>query len=161
MSKEFVLWAAGDAHVGTDLRNGRRSLAEAIHQSENGGQEGGEPFDWDIMIDVGDISGSETPPVDEEGEEIVKQYRELTKHSREQIYNLVGNHDASGVDQPTQWWFKKWIDPTGENTEYSGIHAEKRPFPIAGTWERYSFQAGNILFLEPPLSRLIQTSAID
>ena len=31
----FKLWAGGDAHVGTDLERGnRRSLAEAILQSE-------------------------------------------------------------------------------------------------------------------------------
>ena len=27
------------------------------------------------------------------------------------------------------------------------MHAEARPFPIEGSWERYSFTAGNVLFL--------------
>ena len=53
----FALWAGGDAHVGTDLERGnRRSLAEAILQAENGGDEGGPSFDWDIMLDIGDLS---------------------------------------------------------------------------------------------------------
>ena len=29
----------------------------------------------------------------------------------------------------------------------SHVDASKRPFPIEGTWERYSFRAGNLLFL--------------
>ena len=141
---EFRLWTGGDAHVGTDLRvEGRHSLAEAIIQLEQGPN----PFDWDIMLDIGDMSGSQTPPDDEEGREVVRQYSAATKHHREQFYNVVGNHDASGVDEPTQWWFQKWIDPLGENTEYSGVHAEKRPYEISGTWERYHFRVGNILFL--------------
>ncbi len=144
----FKLWAGGDAHVGTDLRAGdRRSLAEAILQAERGGEDGGPPFEWDIMLDIGDMSGSQTPPDDEEGEEVVEQYAVSSKHPREHFYNLVGNHDASGAEEPTQWWFRKWLDPTGEHPEYSGVHAEQRPYPIEGTWERYSFQVGNILFL--------------
>ena len=43
----FQLWAFSDTHVGTDDRNGRKSLSEAIAQSEFGGKEGGPPFDWD------------------------------------------------------------------------------------------------------------------
>ena len=39
------------------------------------------------------------------------------------------------------------MDPTGENSEYSGVHADRRPYPVEGTWERYSFEVGNILFL--------------
>ena len=144
----FKLWAGGDAHVGTDLeRANRRSLAEAILQSEQGGAEGGPPFDWDIMLDVGDLSGSQTPPDDDEGRVVARQYAASTKHRREDFYNLVGNHDASGAGEETQWWFRKWVDPTGENSEYSSVHADRRPYRIDGTWERYSFRVGNILFL--------------
>lgn len=146
--RTFNLWAVGDAHVGTDLERGnRRSLAEAILQSENGGDEGAPPFDWDIMLDVGDMSGSQTPPDDEEGKEVVSQYSVMTKHRREDVYNLVGNHDASGAEEETQWWFRKWIDPLGQRPEFSGVHADRRPYPVTGTWERYSFEVGNILFL--------------
>ena len=143
----FVVWAGGDAHVGTDLQHSRRSLAGAILQSERGGEERGPPFDWDIMLDVGDMSGSQTPPDDGEGEEVVRQYAASSKHPREHFYNVVGNHDASGPGEPLQWWFRKWIDPTGENSSHSGVHANRRPFPVEGTWERYTFQAGNVLFL--------------
>ena len=146
--RTFKLWAGGDAHVGTDLASAnRRSLADAILQAEQGGADGGPPFEWDIMLDIGDLSGSQTPPDDEEGEEVVRQYSASTKHPREDFYNIVGNHDASGPDEPCQWWFRKWVDPTGENFEYSGVHADRRPYPVEGTWERYSFQVGNVLFL--------------
>ena len=144
----FRIWAGGDAHVGSDLaRAGRRSLADAILQAERGGEDGGPPFEWDIMLDVGDMSGSQTPPGDDEGEEVVRQYSVSTAHGREDFYNLVGNHDANGVGEPTQWWFRKWLDPTGEHSVYSGVHADRRPFPVHGTWERYWFEVGNILLL--------------
>jgi hypothetical protein len=140
----FTLWAMSDAHVGTDLErgNGRRSLAEAIEQSE-----GPDGFDWDIAVNLGDFSGSQTAPDDAEGEEVVRQYKALKTHRREQVYDLVGNHDASGPSEPQQWWFKKWLDPTGDSTVHSGIDPTRRPFPIDGSWERYSFEAGNLLFL--------------
>ena len=145
--RTFRLWAASDPHVGTDLRFGRRSLAEAITHSERGGREGGPAFDWDIGLMLGDFSGSQTTPDDTEGAEVVRQFGALQKHRREDIYEVVGNHDANGPGEPTQWWFRKWIDPTGENTRFSGVDARRRPYPITGTWERYSFRVGNLLFL--------------
>jgi hypothetical protein len=47
----------------------------------------------------------------------------------------------------TNWWFRKWCDPVGEHTETSGVDPKKRPYPIDGTWERYTFKVGNIRFL--------------
>jgi hypothetical protein len=145
--RTFRLWATSDPHVGTDQRRGRESLAEAIRDSEEGGKDGGPPFAWDIALMLGDFSGSQETPNDTEGAEVVRQFGALKKHRREAIYEVVGNHDASGPDEPTQWWFKKWIDPTGENTKYSGVDSRRRPYPIEGTWERYSFRVGNMLFL--------------
>ncbi len=161
MADDFVVWAASDAHVGTDIKFGRESLADAIRHSEQGGSEGGPSFRWDIMIDTGDMSGSQTPPDDEEGRLVVAQYSAMSEHGREQVYNLVGNHDATRGERGTQWWFRKWIDPMGENPRHSGVHAERRPFTTEGTWERYSFQAGNLLFMmrgdrndfDPPVGR--------
>jgi hypothetical protein len=145
---EFNVWVFGDAHVGTDLRRGKReSLADAIRTSEQGGNEGGPAFAWDIGIDIGDMSGGQKVPEDEEGEEIVKQFKALKKHTRESIYNVCGNHDRSGLSEPPAWWWQKWVDPMGKFTEFSEVNPEKRPFAVTGTWERYSFQAGNILFL--------------
>ena len=86
-------------------------------------------------------------PDDEEGEEVVRQYRVSTKHPRSHFYNIVGNHDASGPDEETQWWFQKWVDPMGVNSEYSGVYADQRPYSVTGQWDRYSFEVGNILFL--------------
>jgi hypothetical protein len=141
------LWAFGDAHVGTDKTNRRESLAEAIGQSEFGGKEGAPPFDWDLAIDVGDMSGAQGLPVDAEGEEVVRQFRALKKHRREDVYDVSGNHDRSGLDEPDAWWWQKWIDPLGQHTKFSNVDSTKRPYRIEGTWERYSFRVGNILFL--------------
>lgn len=146
-SRVFRLWAIGDAHVGTDLRRQRESLADAIRQSEFGGDQGGPPFDWDIAIHVGDLSGNQSAPDDEEGREVVRQLAAARKHRREDFYHLAGNHDASGPGQPTQWWFRKWVDPPGEQPATSGVQSDRRRFPVTGTWERYRFQVGNILFL--------------
>ncbi|MBW3541446.1 MAG: metallophosphoesterase [Planctomycetes bacterium] len=145
--RRFRLWACGDSHVGTDLRKNRESLAEAIRQSEFGGDEGGPPFDWDIALHVGDLSGNQSSPNDDEGREVHRQFAAAKKHRREDFYNLAGNHDASGAGEDTQWWFRKWVDPTGENSNVSGVNADRRPYPADGTWERYSFRVGNLLFL--------------
>ncbi|MCC6174831.1 MAG: hypothetical protein IT305_05975 [Chloroflexi bacterium] len=146
-ARQFRLWATSCCHVGTDLKHGRESLADAIRQSENGGADGGPTFDWDLAVLLGDFSGSQVPPTDEEGLEVNRQLGVSRKHRREDFYPLVGNHDASGPDEPTQWWFKKWLDPTGQSTEHSGVDPRKLPYPIEGTWERYQFRVGNLLFL--------------
>jgi hypothetical protein len=145
--KRFRLWATGCSHVMTDLASGRRSLGEAIRQSEVGGTEGGPRFKWDIMLHLGDLVGRQGTPDDEEGCLVLDQFLSSQEHPREHFYNLLGNHDASGPDEPTQWWFRKWIDPTGESSAQSRVRNELRPFPVEGTWERYRFQVGNILFL--------------
>jgi len=110
---QFRVWVFSDAHVGRDLKygNGRESLADAIRQSESA-----DGFDWDIALNLGDISGEVGLPKDAEGEDIVHQFGALKKHRREQIYDLSGNHDRSGLDEPQAWWFRKWIDPTGEHS---------------------------------------------
>jgi len=147
-TRTFNLWASGCCHVGTDLRrSGRESLAEAIRHSEFGGSHGGPPFHWDIAVHLGDFSGNQGPPKDDEGREVVRQFGALRKHAREQFYCLVGNHDATVPGQPRQWWFRKYVDPTGENSAHSKGHASRRPYPVEGTWERYSFRVGNVLFL--------------
>ena len=143
----FALWAFGDAHVGTDLKRGRQSLATALRTVERGGDEGGPPFKWDIAVDIGDMSGGQAVPDDEEGTEVVRQFGALEDHRREGIYNICGNHDRSGLAEPQAWWWRKWVDPMGEQSEFSGVDSARRPYPIEGTWERYSFKVGNILFL--------------
>lgn len=147
-SDELSLWTFSDAHVGTDADRGRRSLAEAIRHSERGGAAGGEPFSWDVALDLGDMSGSQGLPDDAEGELVVAQFAEaLQDHDREQIYDLAGNHDRSGLDQPEHWWWRRWVDPLGEHPSLSKVDASNRPFSIEGTAERYAFEVGNIRFL--------------
>ncbi len=144
--REFRVWATSCAHVPADIRRGRESLATVIRQSE-GLVDGAPAFDWDIMIDAGDLSAHQVPPGDVDGQELLRQYRALTKHRREQIYNVPGNHDAPYFDNGPGTWFQKWGDPLGQNTEFSGVDPTRRPFPVQGTWQRYRFQAGNVLFL--------------
>jgi hypothetical protein len=146
-SSQFRLWAVGDPHIGTDIKRKRESLADAIRQSEQGGKEGAPSFDWDIALNVGDFSGDQEPPKDDEGREVVRQFGALTKHRREDFYDIAGNHDASGQGMPTMGWFRKWVDPLGENTETSGVDPKRRRYPVTGSWERYEFRVGNVLFL--------------
>ncbi len=140
--RTFRVWVFADAHVGSDLRKGRESLATALRQSE-----GAAGFSWDIALDLGDMSGAQGTPKDPEGQEIVRQFGVLEKHRREDVYDLSGNHDRNGLEEPQAWWWRKWIDPTGEHPEFSHVDSAKRPFAIDGTWERYSFRVGNLLFL--------------
>jgi hypothetical protein len=148
MAREFRLWGTCCAHVTTDIQFGRESLADPIRQSEFGGDEGGPAFDWDIALNLGDFTGARySTPVDEEGEEVVRQFGVMKKHRREQVYTLCGNHDRNAPDDTEAWWFRKWVDPIGENTETSGVDPAKMPFPVEGSWERYRFSAGNLMFL--------------
>jgi hypothetical protein len=140
--KTFRVWVFSDAHVGSDQKKGRESLATALRQSE-----GPSGFSWDIALDLGDMSGGQDTPKDPEGQEIIRQFGVMKQHHREDIYDLAGNHDRSGLDESQEWWWRKWIDPTGEHAEFSHVDASKRPFAIDGTWERYSFRVGNLLFL--------------
>jgi hypothetical protein len=145
-SKTFRVWATSCAHVPADIRRGRESLADVIRQSE-GLVKDAPAFEWDIMIDAGDLSAHQHPPGDRDGYELIRQYHAMRKHRREQIYNVPGNHDAPYYDHGAGTWFQKWGDPLGRHTEFSGVDSERRPFPVEGTWERYRFQAGNMLFL--------------
>ncbi|MCV7430794.1 metallophosphoesterase family protein [Mycolicibacterium bacteremicum] len=140
VQRDLRIWAFGDAHVGTDLQHGRESLADAIRHSEE--------FGWDIAIDAGDMSGAHhSLPDDAEGSEVRRQLGALNSHRREDIYSVCGNHDRNGLDEPQASWWRKWIDPTGEHTAFSGVDASRRRYPVEGTWERYSFRVGNLLFL--------------
>ncbi len=137
--QKFTIWTFGDAHVGTDIKYGRESLAQAIRQVDD--------LDWDIALNAGDMSGEQGLPKDAEGEEITRQFNALKKHKREDIYSVCGNHDRSGLGEPEAHWWRKWIDPVGENTVFSGVDPKLRKYAPEGNWERYSFSAGNLLFL--------------
>jgi len=156
--RQLRVWATSDPHVGNDSRQeeGRRpreSLAEAIRQSESS-----LGFDWDLALCLGDFSGHQGLPPEEEGRQVVHQFAALSRHKREQFYCIAGNHDAS----PGGQWFRRWIDPLGENTIESGVDPQRRPYPVSGRWERYSFRVGNLVFAmmsdrndyAPPVGRI-------
>ena len=139
-NKKFKVWAAGCSHVNADKMHGRESLAEAISQSEK-------DFDWDIGLNIGDFSSAIGLPSDKEGREIVRQFKALKKHNREDIYTICGNHDRNSPFEPEGMWFRKWIDPMGENMITSNVDKTKYKFPLYGNFERYYFDVGNIRFL--------------
>lgn len=141
------MWAFGDAHVGTDLLARRESLATAIAQSERGDGRGAPRFDWDLAIDVGDMSGARGIPTDDEGAEVVRQLGVLRDHPREAIYSVSGNHDRNAPTEPAGRWWRRWVDPCGEHPACSGVDPSRRPYPIDGTWQRYTFRVGNLVFL--------------
>ena len=58
------IWAFDDAHVGTDLKYDRTSLADAICHSEVGNGDSAPPFEWGFAIDIGDMSGGHDVPDD-------------------------------------------------------------------------------------------------
>ena len=60
--REFKLRATGCAHAHTDKGWGRLSLADAITDGEDGGDEGGQSFNWDIMVHLGDLKGNKGTP---------------------------------------------------------------------------------------------------
>lgn len=96
-----------------------------------------------MALHLGDFSGNQGSPKDDEGKEVIRQFAALKRHRREQFYCLAGNHDASWADEPTQWWFRKWVDPTGENPEFSGVDARRRPYPvITFTWDTTNASIG-------------------
>jgi hypothetical protein len=93
------------------------------------------------------MSGAIDVPTDEEGEEIVRQFGVLEDHPREAVYSLCGNHDRNAPYEETARWWRTWVDPMGEHAEHSGVDPTNRPAATNGTWERYSFQVGNLRFL--------------
>lgn len=163
----YKVWVGGCSHIHTDMEFDRESFAKAIRHSEGTTEKGifGLPdFEWDIMLHLGDISGKQDSPGDSDGRELHRQWGALEHHRREQIYNLAGNHDANGPDEPTNWWFRTWIDPLGVNPSVSGVRNSKRPYSVSGQWDRYKFLVGNVLFLMlsdrndggPPQGRLVE-----
>jgi hypothetical protein len=117
----FRLWAAACSHIHTDLKQGRRSIAGPIAQSEFGGAEGGPSFDWDILLHLGDISGTEAPPTDADGPPVVEQLVSAKKHRIVQIYHLLGNHGSLLKQEP----HRKQV---GSNVRQRGrAHPASRP----------------------------------
>lgn len=137
---KLTIWAAGCPHVIADKKNGRESIADAIRQLEAETR-------WDLGINIGDYSAAFGLPTDEEGIEIVRQFGALKKHPREAIYSICGNHDRNAPDEPAGMWFRKYIDPMGENTATSHVDRSRYPYPVHGNWERYYFDVGNIRVL--------------
>ena len=138
----FAWWSISDPHIQTDLPD-YRSLESAILDSRNGGDQGGESFDWDIATVAGDWTGNQQCPGDDDGQDLIDQWAGAGADPNV-FYGIIGNHDAGASDN---WWFEKWVDPLGQHTAYSGIDSSQRPYPVEGEWDHYSFEVGNILFL--------------
>lgn len=141
MSETLKIWAVGCTHAGNDIQHGHKSLHRACKDAED--------FGFDFGVSLGDFSGQQGLPTDEEG----AMYREqltsgLKNHFPEDIYPLGGNHDRT--DQPgilCGEWFEKWMDPAGTSPD-SGMRNNLRPFPIVGgRWDAYEVHVGNLVLL--------------
>jgi len=89
--EQLRVWAAACSHIHTDLEFGRCSIAEAIAQSEGCAPDGGPAFDWDMMLHLGDVSGTQAPPTDADGPPVVEQLTSAKKHRIEQIPRVSGH----------------------------------------------------------------------
>jgi len=139
---DFALWGITDIHVPTDLNNGYKSLQTALIQAQHAGSGNNKKINWDIAINAGDYAG-ESEPDDQDGQDILDQFR-AAGVDQNRVYGIPGNHDANLNDLS---WYEKWVDPRGENTEFSGISNSLRPYPVYGDEEYNYFEVGNILFL--------------
>jgi len=133
----------GCSHVGADMASGYRGLARHIEDIYK------EMPDFPVMIRLGDDSGQQTEVTEAEGRELVGQTFHRGADVAHRIYAISGNHDREKANDNSLAWFRKWVDPLGENTEFSGINNNLRPYPIDGTAERYKFEltGTNLVFL--------------
>jgi hypothetical protein len=147
---DVVVWMIGDPHLGTDLANpaGNGGPFNGVDTAINNfccGQSGGERLLWDIGICVGDITGiyfeyitgelsDETDgPYSGKGAGYV--WRETWNDSGidiHNIYTVAGNHDGGDTLQQVEsnQYIDLYIDPWGDNTDFSGIDNNSRPYPV-------------------------------
>jgi len=105
------------------MKHKRESLAEAIRNQKRAAAKAG-------RLRLGHrpqrrhFSGNQGPPTDEEGRRCAAIRRALNVAAR--ISTTGRQSRRHGPGEPTQWWFRKWIDPTGENTQFSGVDSKRR-----------------------------------
>ena len=158
-----------DAHVATDkavsdaIRNGMKfippagypeSLANALRHSEEGGALGGPAFHWDIALDLGDNAGLWDLPDDNQGAEVVAP---IQRAEEAQARGHLSGLPAITTPIPVRSPRRRASRTTGgsANTsirsanipEFSRVDRTKRPYPVEGEWDRYTFKVGNIRFL--------------
>lgn len=139
MGETFRIWAVGCTHAGNDIKHGRESLLEACKDAEK--------FGFDIGVHLGDFSGQQDLPTDEEGLMYRDQLtRGLKNHLPEDIYPLAGNHDrlAEGGVASLEW-FDKYMDPLCYRPETSGMRGENRRYPVTkGDHSAYEVRVGGL-----------------
>jgi hypothetical protein len=143
LNSDLEIWALGDPHIHTDSRSypPHYSMAAVLEDMKN---TIGATYDFGII--AGDIAGrGNCPDVAGTGSsELLDQFN-MVQVDRNLFYPVAGNHDASEHDAS---WFRKWVDPLGENVNFSGVdNNNPNRKNIAGEWDHYSFTEGNILFL--------------
>jgi hypothetical protein len=143
--RDFPIWFFGCPHTPADKANGRNSISQSIFEVER--------FRPKYAFSGGDYwsnqgSAELTNPADVlSGQDIAAQLGSGTILTREMIDEGIGNHDA-GVNNYDV--YRRYVDPMGENTAYSGVNNALRPYPRTGDWRRRATLIGNVLFLIIP-----------
>jgi|GEM_PF-5523525 3',5'-cyclic AMP phosphodiesterase CpdA len=140
-SNEFVVWLVTDPHIGSTSYGytDKYVFQDAIQDSENDWS-----FDWDIAFVLGDLTDN---GYESEYQNFSDAFSVLTKHNRSDFYCLAGNHDSRNDDGSL---FRKYVDPLGENTTYSGVNNSQRKFSVenvTATGDSYTVRVGNVLFI--------------
>jgi hypothetical protein len=146
---KFNIWLHSDAHQAAHIG----SLQLAVEQMDL------QP--WDISVGLGDWFASIGQ--EQQGIDIVSELDNFTNHNISDVYRIGGNHDQTPESDPngSDYYFKKYIDPLGDNPATSKVITANRPYPITGNYDSYHLEIGNMIIImlgdrndgPPPMGR--------
>ena len=93
------------------------------------------------------MSGAQGTPKDEEGREIVRQFSVLAGIVANRSTTCRAITTAAVLTSRRRGGGESGSIPRASTRSSPEWTRAKRPYPIEGTWERYSFRVGNLLFL--------------
>jgi len=147
---KFYVWVVTDVHMNrTSTRGGNYSgttnydiYTKMLSDSENNWG-----FDWDIQLILGDLADSADISQYQQFQEAIKV---LTKHNREDIYILGGNHDGANEDPDASTHWKEYVDNSGANIDTSGVDNSLRPYTVDNSSNNdasFTITVGNTEFI--------------